>query len=466
MALSLKTAAFWCLFLGMALLGLQSVYAQNAETEPRNIAYHLEVTGPIGPATTDYITHALADAAEAEAEIAIIEMHTPGGLVTSMQDIIQQILASPVPVVTYVSPPGSHAASAGTYILYGSHIAAMAPATNLGAATPVQMGGEDPPLGKDSDEQDSKTDTDAPRHQSAMELKSVHDAVAYIRGLAELRGRNADWAEQAVREAVSLSATEALAQNVIDLIARDIDDLLAQLDGSIVDIAGTERALQTTDIKLIDAKPDWRTRILMIITDPNIAFLLMTIGFYGLIYEFANPGAMVPGIVGVISISIGLFALNVLPVNYAGLFLLLLGIGLMTAEAFVPSFGILGISGAVAFALGGTFLIDTDLLGFGVSWQMIAFMTGLTALVMILLLSMVIRAMKRKVTTGEEALIGAAAKITDWSADRGEVLVWSERWDAFSDSHLDLSVGDDVYVIEKQGLKLKISKDKPIEKER
>jgi len=471
MGMSLKKAAkkasYWCLALGIALFSLQMAYAQNAATDKReNIAYHMEVKGPIGPAVTDYVTRSLAAASAVNAEVIIIEMHTPGGLVTSMQDIIQQILASPVPVVTYVSPPGSHAASAGTYILYGSHVAAMATATNLGAATPVQMGGGNvpDPSGQNNDT-DKNSDSKSSANPTAMELKSVNDAVAYIRGLADLRDRNAEWAELAVREAVSLSAKEALQKNVIDIVATDMDDLLTHLDGRLVEIDGKKRALQTTDIELVDAKPDWRSRILMIITDPNIAFLLMTIGFYGLIYEFANPGAMVPGIVGVICISIGLFGLNVLPVNYAGLFLLFLGISLMTAEAFVPSFGILGISGAVAFALGGTFLIDTDILGYGVAWEMIAFLSGLTALVMIVLLSMAIRAMTRKVVTGEESLIGDEAKIVDWSADKGEILVQSEHWSAFSDKHMDLSPGNIVYVTEKKGLKLKISTDKPAQEE-
>ncbi|MGM0421761.1 MAG: NfeD family protein [Pseudomonadota bacterium] len=466
---TMKKASYWCLALGILLFGLQMAYAQNADTDKdENTAYHMEVKGPIGPAVTDYITRSLKAAAAIDAEVAIIEMHTPGGLVTSMQDIIQQILASPVPVVTYVSPPGSHAASAGTYILYGSHIAAMATATNLGAATPVQMGGGNTPSLPDPEQEDNADPDNTAEPSvtpSAMELKSVNDAVAYIRGLAELRDRNADWAELAVREAVSLSANEALQKNVIDIVATDMEDLLTQLDGQLVEIEGTERALQTADITLVDAKPDWRSKILMIITDPNIALLLMTIGFYGLIYEFANPGAMVPGIIGVICISIGLFGLNVLPVNYAGLFLLFLGISLMTAEAFVPSFGILGISGAVAFALGGTFLIDTDILGYGVAWQMIAFLTGLTALVMIVLLSMAIRAMTRKVVTGEESLIGDEAEIVEWSADKGEILVQSERWSAFSDKHMDLSPGNIVYVTEKKGLKLKISLDKPAQEE-
>lgn len=454
-------------------MAVDAVAEQDVESKTATQkAYVLEVRGPITPAVTDYIHQTLKLATQRDADMAVIQMHTPGGLVTAMQDIIQEILASKIPVVTYVSPSGSHAASAGTYILYASHIAAMAPATNLGAATPVSMSGRQKkrsplPNFKNEDQDPSATQDTKPTQDdaTAIEVKSMNDAVAYIRGLAELRGRNADWAEKAVRDAVSLTATEAKKKNVIDIVAQDMDDLMSQIDGRTVEVNGEKHVIQSSDMSLIEAKPNWRTRILMIITDPNVAFFFMTIGFYGLIYEFANPGALVPGIAGVICLCIGLFALNVLPVNYAGVVLLLFGIGLMAAEAFVPSFGILGIAGAIAFALGGTILIDTDILGYGVSWEIIALTTGLSVLVMIVLMGLVVKAHKRKITTGEEAMIGSEATIKDWSKTKGTILTWSEDWSAFSEEELSLKKGDTVYVIEKKGLKLKISTEQPEEEE-
>lgn len=431
--------------------------AQDADTQ--KIAHVLEVKGPISPAVTDYFEREFNNAQASKADFIIVKMHTPGGLVTSMQDIIQKILASDIPVITYVSPSGSHAASAGTYILYASHIAAMAPATNLGAATPVQMGGGEKTPAEDAE---NTGDTTVPNSNSqALELKSVNDAVAYIRELAALRGRNADWAEQAVREAVSLGATEAKAKNVIDIVANDLKDLMAQVNGKTVNLNGTDVTLETADLEFVDVKPDLRTQILMIISNPNIAFFLMTIGFYGLIYEFANPGALVPGIVGLICLSIGLFALNILPVNYAGVLLLLFGVALMSAEAFVPSFGVLGIAGAIAFALGGTILIDTDILGFGVSWEFIALMTLLSILMLAVVLSMATRAHRRKVTTGEEALIGSEATVLEWHGNHGEVKTWGERWAAVSSTPLSLKKNDTVYVVAKDKLTLTISNIKP-----
>ena len=447
---------------------LTDSYAQERDksTTAKQTAYVLEVRGAIGPAVTDYLKQTLKLANQRDADFAIIKMHTPGGLVTAMQDIIQEILASDIPIVTYVSPSGSHAASAGTYILYASHVAAMAPATNLGAATPVSLGGQDAPDkgDKNQDDESESNQKDAPNDdQSAMKLKSVNDAVAYIRGLAELRGRNADWAEKAVREAVSLNAKEAQKQNVIDIVAEDLDDLMQQMNGKIVTLKGEDHTLQTSNVEFVEAKPDWRTKILMIITDPNVAFFFMTIGFYGLIYEFANPGAMVPGIVGVICLCIGLFAMNVLPVNYAGVVLLLFGIGLMTAESFVPSFGILGIAGAISFAIGGTILIDTDILGFGVSWELIAVMTAISVLLMVAILGFVIKAQQRKVETGDDAQIGSKATVKEWSGKKGVVLSFSEDWTATSESPLKLKKGDEVYVTAREGSRLKISKNPPID---
>lgn len=441
------------LFAGLALL-FHGANAQDLATE--KTAHVLTVRGPISPAVTDYLERGFANAEDKNADFIIIQMHTPGGLVTAMQDIIQKILSSDIPVITYVSPSGSHAASAGTYILYASHIAAMAPATNLGAATPVQIGGKPAP-----DEARKDNAENANKKPTAMEMKSLNDAIAYIRELAELRNRNANWGELAVRDAESLGAKQALEKNVIDIVAKDLDDLMTQVNGRSVTIKGHEKLLDTTGVQFTEDAPDIRTQILMIISNPNIAFLLMTLGFYGLIYEFANPGALVPGTIGFICLAIGLFALNVLPVNYTGVILLLFGVALMSAEAFVPSFGALGIAGAIAFALGGTILIDTDILGFGLSWEIIALTTGLSVLILAVVLSMATRAHRRKVTTGEEALIGSEATVLEWTGNHGEVKTWGERWAAKSMTPLDLNTNDTVFVVEKNKLTLTISNIKP-----
>lgn len=342
---------FFQVLLALVLLGsVSELPAQDAAK-----AYLLEINGAIGPATSDYFTRGLAKAEKAQAELVVLRMDTPGGLDTSMRAINKAILSSSIPVVTYVAPDGARAASAGTYILYASHIAAMAPATNLGAATPVRIGGI-PGTG----DKDGKKDKGKDSNQDAMGRKAVNDAKAYIRGLAQKRGRNVAWAEKAVEKAESLSAKEALKLNVINLIATDIPDLMAQLNEYKVEVLNKEVILKTEGIEILALKPDWRNRLLNTVSNPNIAYILLLIGIYGLIFEFANPGFVVPGVVGAICLLLGLYALHVLPVSFAGAALLLLGIALMVAEAFVPSFGALGIGGVVAFVFGSLMLIDTE----------------------------------------------------------------------------------------------------------
>ena len=397
----------------------------------------LTVQGPISPASADYLLRGMAKAVEDKAHLMVVEMDTPGGLDSSMRDIIKAILASPVPVAAYVSPKGARAASAGTYILYASHIAAMAPATNLGAATPVElapMGGGDKPPDKPipadkpgADEPAGNQPVPAPSGD-AKTRKVVHDAAAYIRGLAELRGRNGEWAERAVREAVSLQASEALELKVIDLVASDLDDLLKQVNGRTIQMNGQTVILDTTNAAIERVMPDWRSRLLSVIGDPGIAYILMLLGIYGLIYEFSNPGMLFPGVVGGICLLLALFALQVMPISYAGLALMILGIMLMIAEAFVPSFGALGLGGLVAFIIGSVMLIDTDVPGYGVPWILIVPVALTSGLFSFFVVGMAIKARARPVVTGAEEMIGAHGEILEDMEHEGWARVHSEQW--------------------------------------
>ncbi|MDT8385399.1 MAG: nodulation protein NfeD [Gammaproteobacteria bacterium] len=424
----------------------------------------LTVDQPIGPATDDYIQRALETAARQQAALVVIRMDTPGGLDSAMRDIIKHLISSAVPVATYVSPSGARAASAGTYILYASHIAAMAPGTNLGAATPVQIGGLQPPApesapesapGKAGDK--TQAPTEVPQ-KTAMQKKVINDAVAYIRSLAELRGRNADWAEKAVREAASLPASEALSLGVIDIVATGMGDLLQQIEGRKVLVAGQNRRLQVTGLPVRELAPDWRTRLLSVITNPNVAYILMMIGIYGLILEFSNPGAIVPGTVGAISLLLALYAFQLLPINYAGIGLILLGVALMVAEAFQPSFGILGIGGVIAFVFGSIILLDTEAPGFGINLAVIALFALLSALVFIIVIGMAIRARQRKVVSGLEQLLGGEASVLGDFDQQGMVAIHSEHWRAHTQTPLHKD-----QIVRVTGLKGLILEVEPVE---
>lgn len=411
--------------------------AMTAAAQAQGKAVLLDIEGGIGPVTADFIERGLASAESGAADLVILRMDTPGGLDTSMRSIIKAILNSPVPVAGYVAPRGARAASAGTYILYASHIAAMAPGTNLGAATPVNLiddgGGMPKPPGQ-PDQGDAQEGEEAPAASGdAKQRKAVNDAVAYIRSLAQLRGRNADWAEQAVREAASLAAEEALEREVIDLMATNITDLLNQLDGYQLEVQGESHTLATQDMQIEVIEPDWRTRLLAVIADPNIAYILILLGFYGLLLEFYNPGFIVPGVVGAISLILALFALQVLPVNYAGLGLIILGIIFMSAEAFVPSFGALGIGGLIAFVIGSIMLIDTDAPGYGISPALIATVSVTSAAFFIFVLGMVVKARDRPVVSGQEQMLGAQGTAQEDFSDRGWVHVHGENWRAHTD---------------------------------
>lgn len=442
---------FGVLLFVIGMLGFQEAVVRADSDADKPLAYVVEVNGVISPSTYDLIERNLHAAEKAHADIIVLEIQTPGGLYESMQQIIQAILKSPVPVATYVSPPGSRAASAGTYILYGSHIAAMAPSTNIGAATPINMFDENKRKGDDP-----AAAKQAAQPQSTLEKKMVNDAAAYIRGLAVRYDRNGEWAEKAVRDAESLNADEALAKHAIDLMASSVPDLLDKIDGRTVKMANDKTMkLRTKGAKIIDIKPDWRTALLDIITNPNVAFLLMSIGTTALIYEAVHPGAVAPGVIGAICLLLGLFAMNVLPINYAGLALMLLGIGLMAGEAFAPSFGALGIGGAISFAVGATMLIDSNDPSFAIDPWMIAAVTLTSVALLSILLAVALRAQRQPTVTGIEEMKASIAEVLDWSQGQGQVRVTGEIWMARAASaEFIINTGDKVKVVDVEGLKL------------
>ncbi len=406
--------------------------------------HRLTIDGPIGPATADYFLSGL-EAAEAEgASAVVLQMNTPGGLDAAMRDIVSGILNASVPVITHVAPAGARAASAGTYILYASHVAAMAEGTNLGAATPVQVGGMPGQSDGDSDE---------PADASTSERKMVNDAVAYIRSLAELRGRNADWAEQAVRESVSLSARAALEQGVIEVLAGDTAGLLEQASNRAVDLDGAPRTLELAGARIEDRPPDWRDELLAAITNPNVAYILLLVGVYGLIFELANPGSLVPGVVGGISLLLALFALQALPVNYAGLGLLFLGVLFMLAEALVPSFGALGVGGVLAFGLGSVLLFEAGGPGFELSMLLVAGVTAASLVIFMGTATLAVRAFRRRGVAGVSHLLGARGEVVTVDP---ELWVWveGERWHARCEQ--PLAAGDRVRIEGMDGLVLEV----------
>jgi membrane-bound serine protease (ClpP class) len=429
----------------------------------------LELEGALGVATAEYIISGIEDAEARNANLVIIRMDTPGGLVEPMRDIVQAILGSRVPVATYVSPGGARADSAGTYILLASHIAAMAPTTHLGAATPVSLGGGDPPpespgpgepepIGEppsgDGEEGSDEDETEPPRLDTAMERKVLNDAVAYIRGLAQAHGRNADWAEKAVRDAATLTADGALEQNVIDLIAVDRAQLLAAIHGREVNINNEKVPVDTEGVTIEEVEPSWRIKFLSAISNPEIALLLVLIGIYGLIFEGYNPGAIVPGVVGVICLLIAAYALQIIPVNYAGLALIILGFALIIAEAFVPSFGALGLGGIAAFVFGAIMMFDSGVPGFGISISFVVVFASVIGLSLLLVINHVLKLHRRGAVSGAGSIVGGVGTAMQDFTGEGRVWLEGEAWHAFSEAPVQKN--EEVVVRRMEGLTLHV----------
>ncbi|MDR6759155.1 membrane-bound serine protease (ClpP class) [Mycoplana sp. BE70] len=429
-----RLSIFAAVLVAAAALTLSSSIGEQSGRA--TVALTIDIDGAIGPASARQLKEGLETAVARNAEVVILQMNTPGGLVTSMREMIADILASPIPVIGYVAPSGGHAASAGTYILYATHVAAMAPGTNLGAATPVEIGGM-PTLPDGGDKKDQKAAADP------MMAKVTNDAVALIRSLAELRGRNADWGEKAVREAASLSANAALQEHVIDLVARDTADLLQQANGRTVDVAGKKEVLATKDLPVETVEPGWLIRLLSIITNPNLAVILILVGVYGLVFEFSSPGLVAPGVIGTTALLLGLYALDLLPINYTGLALMLLGIAFLVMEAFNPTV-VLGLAGVVAFLLGSAMLLKVQGPGFEISWMLIGTAAALTLGLALLTGSYVWAARHRPSRVGAKAMNGLPVEIIDWSGNEGHVFAQGERWRARADE--PLAIGDSAEV--------------------
>ncbi len=413
------------LILIISLLPVKVTLAKNI-TPPVVL---LEVNGAIGPAVQDFIHKEIIQAIANKAPAIILQLDTPGGLSDSMRGIIQDILASSIPIITYVAPGGARAASAGTFIVYASHLAAMAPGTNIGAASPVSVSA----ASKDS------------------EIKAKKDAAAYIRSLAELRGRNPQWAEQAVNQAASLTAQQALALKVINVVADNIQDLLVKIDGKNVLVQDRFQSLQSQGWSIKVVKPDWRIKLLALITNPSLAYILLIVGIYGLIFEFMNPGFIMPGVAGAIALLLALYAFQLLPVNYTGLALIVIGLGFIIAEIFIPAFGALGIGGGVAFLIGSIMLIKPVSQGFDVPIQVILSMTLVTVLFFLGAAVMAVRVRRAPVVSGREGMIGQVGEVV---IDQNDVWVeiTGEHWRAIC--HQELKSGQQVKIIAIEGLKL------------
>lgn len=424
--------------------------SQSIESGPPRV-FVADIEGAIGPATVHFVGQAIDTAQTQNAEALILRLNTPGGLASSMREVVQSVLAARVPVIGYVAPSGAHAASAGTFVLYATHVAAMTPGANIGAASPVQIGAPGTTPSEAPDREPEAVEQPA----GAMDAKATNDAVALIVSLAQMRGRNAQWAESAVREAAALSAPDALEAGVIEIVASNEAELLAMLDGRMVETAAGQRTLRTGGAILERIEPSWITSALGVLANPNVALLLMLIGVYGVIYEFLTPGTIGPGLVGAIALILGLYALNQLPLNYAGLALVLFGLTLMVVEAFTPSFGVVGLAGVIAFVIGALMLVDTEIEAFRLSPGVIAAAAAMSAAVLVFILGVVIRAQAKLKASGAEGLLGQMAQVLDWRGGEGHVWAQGERWSARAGE--PLIVGQNVRIVGREALTLRVS---------
>ncbi|MGN6328551.1 MAG: NfeD family protein [Rhodanobacter sp.] len=449
----------WLFLLAILLaLAATTAAAPTPAAQPTPMVARMTLTGPIGPAAAEYFDDA-SERAIADGAVAIVlQLDTPGGLAEAMRQIIARMLASKVPVLAYVAPGGARAASAGTYILYAAQVAAMAPATHVGAATPVRLGGGSPmPLPKpDAGPAAASSAGAAAASDDAESNKVLNDAIAYIRSLAQLRGRDVAWAEQAVRGAATLTASEAARRHVIDFVADDTADLLAKASGRAVQVDGQTLTLQLADATVRDYAPGPRSRFLGIITNPTIAYLLLLAGIFGLGLEALHPGAMLPGIVGGIALLVGLYALQLLPVNYAGLALMALGIGLLVAEVVTPTLGVLGVGGLVSFVMGSIMLMNTGVPGYAVNLGVIGAIAVGAAGLLVLVVWMVLRSRRSRQVTGDDAMRGDVAELLEPVGENNEtwVLVRGERWRARCATALP--GGARVRVVGREGLLLQV----------
>lgn len=460
-----------------------SFAAQDGKADPRRPAAEaaadassgatvpvLRLDGPIGPASAEYVARGLASAAESGAPMVVIRIDTPGGLADSTRDIVREILASPVPVAAWVGPSGARAASAGTFIVMASHVAAMAPATNIGAATPVAIGGgpspadprgpdvpsaEDAKRGDDGKRGKRSADSAQPSPGGAMERKIINDTAAWIRALAQSRGRNVEWSERAVREGLSLSAEEAIENGVVDFVATDLAALVAAADGRRVRMAdGSDATLAVAGARAVEQAPDWRLELLMWLSNPTVAYMLLLVGAYGIFLEVTSPGFGVLGIVGAVMVLTGLFGLQMLPLDYAGVALLVLGFALVVAEVFVPSFGLLGLVGTIAFVIGSIMLIDTDVPGFGIPLWLIGGIAAANLVVALVFVRMALAGRRKPIASGAEELLGSTGRII--AEGEGDAWAWvhGERWRVRSAA--PLALGQQVRVVGREGLVLDV----------
>ena len=450
----MRTLVRLLLSAGFLLLGFSQLTANEVRV--------LTIEGAIGPATSHHITKALEKAADDNVELVVIRLDTPGGLVDSLRVIVQDVLSSPVPVCTYVAPNGARAASAGTYLSYASHISAMCPVSNIGSSTPVSMGSTPNNVpgvpGTPESPNESDETADAPENgASAMDRKILEDSVAYIKSLAELRGRNVEWAEKTVREAANLTASEALELNVTDYIAQDVQDLLEQIHGSTIEnVNGNTVVMDTADAMVVEIETDWVYEFLKIITNPNVAYLLLILGINAIIIELYNPGLGGAGILGIICLVLGAYALHLLPLNYAGLALLVVGVILFIAEAITPSYGIFGLGGIVSFIAGSLLLYDTDIPAFQISFAVVGAISTVTALLLIFVIRTALKQRKKGPVSGLDGLIGKEGRVLADFTDEGRVFAEGETWTATAD--VPLARNDKVVVRDINGLTLKVER--------